>query len=67
MFRATHHPLSGAQKLLLQPLVLHTFLVAGSCDGSATAAAGNKKVCKTEAAITVFELLMMGGVSHETR
>jgi len=27
----------------LQPLVLHTFLVAGRCDGSAIAAAGNQK------------------------
>jgi len=43
----------------LQPLVLHTFLVAGSCDGSAIAAAAG-------AAITVFELLMMGGVLPET-
>jgi hypothetical protein len=33
MFRATHRPSSGAQKLYLQPLVLHTFLVAGWCDG----------------------------------
>jgi hypothetical protein len=47
----------------LQPLVLHTFLVAGRCDGSAIAAATGKP----EAAITVFELLMMGGVSPETR
>jgi hypothetical protein len=54
MFRATHRPSSGAQKLQLQPLVLHTFLVAGCrFDGA-------------EAAITVFELLMMGGVSPET-
>jgi hypothetical protein len=29
MFRATHRSSSGAQKLQLQPLVLHTFLVAG--------------------------------------
>jgi hypothetical protein len=44
MFRATHRPSSGAQKLYLQPLVLHTFLVAGrSLDGSAIAAAGNQK------------------------
>jgi len=51
----------------LQPLVLHTFFVAGRCDGSAIAAAGNKKTyVKPEAAITVFELLMMGGVSPET-
>jgi len=35
--------------------------------GSAIAAAtGNQKHVKPEAAITVFELLMMGGVSPET-
>jgi len=33
MFRATHRSLSGAQKLSLQPLVLHIFVVAGSCHG----------------------------------
>jgi len=44
MFRATHRPSSGAQKLQLQPLGLPTFLVAGCrCDGSAIAAAGNQK------------------------
>jgi len=45
MFRATHRPSPGAQKLYLQRLVLHTFLVAGCrCDGSAIAAAtGNQK------------------------
>jgi len=43
MFRATHRPSSGAQKLSLQPLVLHMFLVAGHCNGSAIAAAGNQK------------------------
>jgi hypothetical protein len=35
MFRVTHRPSSGAQKLQLQPLVLHTLLVAGRFDGSA--------------------------------
>jgi hypothetical protein len=51
----------------MQPLVLHTFMVAGRCDGSAIAAADNQKpYVKPEAAITVFELLMMGGVSAET-
>jgi hypothetical protein len=43
----------------LQPLVLHTFLVACSCDGSAIATSAGT-------AITVFELLMMGGVLPET-
>jgi len=43
MFPATHRPSSGAQKLQLQPLVLHTLLVAGRYDGSAIAAAGNQK------------------------
>jgi len=44
-------------------------LVAGCrCDGSAIeAATGNQKTyVKPEATITVFELLMMGGVSPET-
>jgi hypothetical protein len=43
----------------LQPLVLHTFVVAGSCRQPQT-------YTKLEAAITVFELLMMSGVSLET-
>jgi hypothetical protein len=30
MFRATHRSSSGAQNLQLQPVVLHTFMVAGS-------------------------------------
>jgi hypothetical protein len=38
------------------------FLVDGRCDGSAIAVAGSQK----EDAITVSELLMMGGVSAET-
>jgi len=61
MFRATHRPSSGAQKLLLQPLVLHTFLVAGRCSGRQP-----KTYVTPEAAVTVFELLTMGGVSPET-
>jgi len=44
MFQATHRPPSGAQKLYLQPLVLYAFLVAGRCDGSAIATAGNQKL-----------------------
>jgi len=52
----------------LQPLVLHKFLVACRCDGWAIAATGNqKRMLEPEVAITVFELLMMGGVSAETR
>jgi len=39
----------------------------GHRDSSAIAAAGNQKTyVKPEAAITVFELPMMGGVSPET-
>jgi len=42
-------------------------LDAGRCEGSAIAAAGNqKRIVKPEAAITVFEHLMMGAVSPET-
>jgi hypothetical protein len=33
MFRATHRSSSEAEKLQSQLLVLHTFLVAGRCDG----------------------------------
>jgi len=52
----------------LQPTVLHTFLVAGRCDGSGHRSGQQPKMyVKPEAAITVFELLMMGGVSPETR
>jgi hypothetical protein len=35
MFRTTGRPSSGAQKLQLQRLVLHKFMVVGRCDGSA--------------------------------
>ena len=42
-----------------QSLVLHTFVVAGSCRQP-------QKYVKPKAAITVFELLMMSGVSLET-
>jgi hypothetical protein len=41
------------------PLVLHTFVVAGSCRQP-------QAYEKPEAAITVFELLMMSGVLPET-
>jgi len=59
MFRATHRSSSGAQKLQLQSLVLHKFVVVGSCRQPQT-------YVKPEAAITVFELLMMNSVSLET-
>jgi hypothetical protein len=42
------------------------FFVAGCCDGSAITAASNKKYVNPEDAITVFELLIMGGVLPET-
>jgi hypothetical protein len=58
MFRATHRSSSGAQKLQLQPLILHAFVVVGSCRQPQTH-------IKPEAAITVFELLMMNGLSLE--
>jgi len=35
MFPATHRSSPRAQKLYLQPLVLHTSVVAGRCRGSA--------------------------------
>jgi len=59
MFRATYRSSSEAQKLYLQPLVLHTSVVAGSCWQTQT-------YVKPEAAITVFELLMMSSMSLET-
>jgi hypothetical protein len=59
MFRTTHRSSSGAKKMQLQPLVLHKFVDAGSCRQPQT-------YVKPEAAITVFELLMMSGVSFET-
>jgi len=43
----------------LQPLILHTFVVAGSCRQP-------QAYVKPEAAVTVFKLLMMSGVSLET-
>jgi len=46
----------------LQPLVLHTFLVAGHCKGHQSGRQP-KTYVKPEAAVTVCELLMMGGVS----
>jgi hypothetical protein len=50
----------------LQPLVLHTFLIAGRCYGSAIASAGNEKRMYNQSLQFQFELLMMGGVSPET-
>jgi hypothetical protein len=41
-------------------------MVAGHCNGRTIVAASNKKHVKPGAAITVFELLMMGGVKPET-
>jgi hypothetical protein len=49
----------------LQPLVLHTFLVAAAM-AEPSQRPETKKYVKPEAAITVFELLMMGGVWPET-
>jgi hypothetical protein len=57
MFRATHRSSSGVQKLYLQPLVLHTSVVAGRQP---------QTYVKPEAANRVFELLMKSDVSLET-
>jgi len=57
MFRATHRSSSGAQKLYLQPLVLHTSVVADRQP---------QTYVKPEAANRVFELLMMSDVLLET-
>jgi hypothetical protein len=57
MFRATHRSSSGAQKLI----------AASAFTYVAIAAAGNQTThVKPEAAITVFELLIMSGVSLKT-
>ena len=48
----------------MQPLVLHTFVVAGSCRGYQARQLPAYVIL--EAAVTVFELLMMSGVSLET-
>jgi hypothetical protein len=62
MFRAKHRSSSEAENLYLQPLVLHMFVDAGSCHDSCQ---HPQTYVKPEAA-TVFELLMMSGVSFET-
>jgi len=59
MFRATHRSSSGAQNCNCSLWFLHAFVVAGNCWKPQT-------YVKPEAAITVFELLMMSGVSLET-
>jgi len=65
MIRATHRLSSGAQKLYLQPLVLHTSVVAGRCQSFDSG--WQPQTCvKPEAANTVFELLMMSDESLET-
>ena len=63
MFRETHRSSSGAQQLQLQPLVLHTSVVAGRCQDSGRQP---QTYVKPEAAITIVELLKMSGVSLET-
>jgi len=57
MFRSTHRSSVGAHKLYLQPLILHTSVVAGRQP---------QTYVKSEAANTVYELLMMSDVSIET-
>jgi hypothetical protein len=66
MFRAIHLPSSGAQEMYLQPLVLHTFFGYRPLQWlNHRKDRQPKTYVKLEAAITVLELLMMGGVSHE--
>jgi hypothetical protein len=59
MFRGTHRSSSEAQKLQLQSLGLHTFVVVGSCHQPQT-------YVNPGAAIAVVELLMMSVVSLDT-
>jgi len=63
MFQVTHRSSSGAQKLYLQPLVLHTSVVSGRCHDIGRQP---QTYVKPEAANTIFELLMMSDVSLET-
>jgi hypothetical protein len=58
MFQVTHRSSSEAQKPYLQPLVLHLSVVASRQP---------QTYVKPEAANTVFEILMMGGLLLETR
>jgi len=69
MFRATHHPSSGAQKIVI---AASGFTYLFGCRLPLRwlrHRSGNRQLktyVKPEAAITVFDLLMMGGVSPET-
>jgi hypothetical protein len=65
MFRATHRPSSGAQKLCSLWFYIRFWLPVAIAEPSQQQPA-TKKYVKSEAAIRVFELLMMGGVSLET-
>jgi hypothetical protein len=60
MFRATHRSSSRAQK----PAAVMAEWERSS--HSVMTAAGNHKLVKPEAEFTVFELLLMSGVSLET-
>ena len=69
MFRATHRSSLGAQKFLLQSLVLHTFLVAGCrCDGSAKRASALTQAMRgfTHGIhyVTMYEVLEIEFISH---
>jgi len=67
MFRATHRPSSGAQKTLIAASG-YTYVCGCRPLPWLNHRSGRrpKTYVKLEAAITVFELLMMGGVSPET-
>jgi hypothetical protein len=66
MFRVTHRPSSGAQKLI----AAFGFTYVIGCRPlrwlSHDSGRQPKTYVKPEAAITAFELLMMGGLSPET-
>jgi hypothetical protein len=63
VFQATYRPSSGAQKTVIAVSGFTCFWLPAA----AIASAGNQKTyVKPETAITVSELLKMGGVSPET-
>ena len=68
MFRATYRPSSGAQKLIAAYGFTYVFgwRLPLRWLSHRSAKRQPKTYVKTETAITVFELLLMGGVSPET-
>jgi hypothetical protein len=66
MFRATHRPLSGAENCNFSLWFLILFWLPAAATAQPSQRPATKKYVKPEAAITIIELLMKGGVSPET-